>query len=826
MYSSTPKLGFGILLAALAAGLLISTWLPATTTTTTAERILGQTGFGSNAASGGAAGLSGAISIALDHSGSPAHLYVADTANNRVLGYRDASAFSNGQAADLVIGQQNFCSTACNAGGKAGAATLCSPSGVTLDGDGNLYVADSGNNRVTEYDAPFSAFSANQQSAGFIAAHVIGQFDFTSAGCNQSNSGSGSPTAATLCGPRAVAFDGDQRLYVADAGNSRVLGYDSPLDRPVAGIVIGQLDFLSSRCNMGGAPSALSLCIPSGVAADKSGNLYVGDQNNNRVLEFDAPRSSGLPAHLVFGQSGLTSGAAGGCAGGIASADELCLPQGVALDDSQSLYVADSGNSRVLEYLNPLAPGAGTQGTSGSAGDTTADLVFGQHGDLAGTARNNGGTNADSLSAPAGVAVDETGSVYVADTGNNRVLEYNGASVPVSAITPFATPTATPEPSPCPGTAGGSEQSSQTQSNQPAPVAQARSRILGEQRQETRLRKVGLLCNDWWWDRHQEAQDHEQDRNRDKLHARYRCLQYGRERLHADGRNLRRNATGAQVVPIHGGVFAHCAGQAHGDPRRRGLCNFVPGPGQPDGRQLRRRAQILDEVAVLRHAANGGTPTKKHMKNVKVTSTFKVPSTISSVGVFTDKTGATASSEYTVDTTGCGTMTVVKGTSCVLAVTFDPFVGTGKDPAVLIVTDDAAKSPQIVKLSGKATGPTMSPPVTATPTPAATCTSAADCDPNSTCTAEPARVRIPRPPTAAPWAVADARSAHAPDARTPTPISTIAVRAVTFARPERHAWAARARREWPAPLTAAAPMRVPLASAGSARVPRTGRPTV
>ncbi len=236
--------------------------------------------------------------------------------------------------------------------------------------------------------------------------------------------------------------------------------------------MIGQLDFRSYRCNLGGAPSASSLCLPSGVAADKSGNLYVGDQDNNRVLEFDAPRNNGPPAHLVFGQA--ASSQAGGCAGGIASADELCLPQGVALDSGQNLYVADRGNNRVLEYLNPLAPGAGTQGTSGSASDTTADFVFGQNGSFAATAGNAGGTSADSLSQPAGVAVDEAGSLYIADSGNNRVLEYNAASVPVSAITPAASPTPTPESSPCPSV---SAQSSGAQSSQPAPVAQAAAPI-------------------------------------------------------------------------------------------------------------------------------------------------------------------------------------------------------------------------------------------------------------------------------------------------------------------------------------------------------------
>ena len=716
-HRSTPKLGLAALLAALAVGLLIAGWLPATTGTTTAERVLGQSDFGADAAGGGETGLSAPAAIALDRSVNPAHLYVADTGNNRVLGYRDAAALANGAAADLVIGQQNFCATACNAGAKAGAATLCAPAGVAVDSEGNLYVADSGNNRVTEYADPFSALATDQQSAGFIAERVLGQADLTSAGCNRSKGGSGAPTAATLCRPGALAIDGDQRLYVADSGNNRVLGYDRPLEQPAGNLVIGQLDFRSRKCNLGGAPSASSLCIPSGVAADRSGNLYVADQDNHRVLEFDAPRNNGPPAHLVFGQPDPASSKAGGCAGAITNADGLCFPNGIALDGSDSLYVADRGNNRVLDYLNPLAPGAGTQGTSGSASDTTADFVFGQNGSFAATARNGGGTTADSLSQPAGVAVDETGTVYIADTGNNRVLEYNGASVPVSAITPAASPT--PESSPCPGVAQGSEQSSEAASNKPVAQASPAEFTVSSGKKLSFGKAVYFASTGG-------AVVTKKLTITNKTAA---AISYT---LAIDSSS----ADASDFTPTDG----TCAGTlaAHGK------CPFTVA-FSPTG--LGTRTAILDVAdsstsfvakvnltgvsfaGALKFSATSlsfgkeanGSSTK--VKNVTVSSTYTIPSTISSVGVFTDKTGATASTEYGV--TACSSMTVVKGTPCVLAVTFDPYTGTGKDDAVLIVTDDAAKSPQIVKLAGVATGPTVTPPATATPTPTATPTAAA-----------------------------------------------------------------------------------------------------
>lgn len=710
------------MLAALTAGLLIATWLPATTGTTTAERVLGQSDFGANAAGGGGTGLSGPVSIALGPNPAAAHLYVADTGNNRVLGYRDAAALSNGAAADLVIGQQNFCSTACNTGGKAGAATLCAPSGVAVDSDGNLYVADSGNNRVTQYADPFAALAADQQSAGFIAQRVLGQANLASTGCNRSRGGFGPPTAATLCSPRAVAIDGDQRLYVADSGNNRVLGYDHPLDQPAGNIVIGQLGFGSYKCNLGGAPSASSLCLPSGVAADKSGNLYVADEDNHRVLEFDAPRSNAPPAHLVFGQPDAASRRSGGCAGAITNADGLCFPNGIALDGIGSLYVADRGSNRVLEYLNPLAPGTGTQGTSGSASDTTADFVFGQNGNFAASARNDGGTTADSLSQPAGVAVDAAGSLYVADTGNNRVLEYNAASVPVSAITPAATPT--PESSPCPSVAEGSAQASAAKSNKPAPVAQAAAaEFTVSSGTKLSFGKAvyfttagGATVNKTLTITNKTATD----------------ISYT---LAIDSSSM----DGSDFTPTDGS----CAGTLSAHKKCQFTVAFLP-------TATGSRTAILDvadsstsfQVQVnlsgtsftgtlafapkslsFAKVQNGSASAKP--KNVTLTSTYTVASTISSVGVFADKAGTTPSAEYSVDTTNCSSMTVVKGKTgdCVLAVTFDPFTGNGPDPAYLVVTDDAAKSPQTVKLAGTATGQAVS---TATPTPSG-CTTDAQC---------------------------------------------------------------------------------------------------
>ena len=162
---------------------------------------------------------------AIDTSRSPEAVYVADTENSRVLVWLDAAAFSNGDNADLVIGQPDLLSAGCNSDGVS-ASSLCAPSGVAVDKAGNLYVADgyyNNHNRVLEYNDP----SGTDQ----VADRVFGQGgDFTSNECNL-----GGISESSLCGPEGVAADGAGNLYVADSYNHRVLRFDSPVPSPDCG---------------------------------------------------------------------------------------------------------------------------------------------------------------------------------------------------------------------------------------------------------------------------------------------------------------------------------------------------------------------------------------------------------------------------------------------------------------------------------------------------------------------------------------------------------------------------------------------------------------
>lgn len=362
---------------------------------TVADRVLGQPIFMLNRCNNGglsARSLCRPMGVAVAPSG---RLYVADSGNNRVLSWPAAAGFVNGQPADLVIGQPNFVVGGCNTGGLS-AKSLCSPRGVAVDHAGNLYVADTVNNRVLWYRDP--------SLADAVADLVLGQGGFATAVCN--NGGLGSKS---LCGPWGVAVDQGDHLYVADDANNRVLWYKSPpLSDVVADLVIGQPSFFLKGCNTGGLNDK-GLCRPRGVAVDSTDSLYVADSGNNRVLWYRRPPTLGPVADLVVGQPTFFLN---GCNTGGLSAKSLCSPHGVAVDGHDQLHVADTGNQRVLRYWQP------------PASDTAADRVFGQPNFVSNIC-NNGGLSAKSLCSPHGVALDGKGNLVIADTSNQRVLGYD-----------------------------------------------------------------------------------------------------------------------------------------------------------------------------------------------------------------------------------------------------------------------------------------------------------------------------------------------------------------------------------------------------------------
>ncbi|MGH8324124.1 MAG: NHL repeat-containing protein, partial [Steroidobacteraceae bacterium] len=312
---------------------------------TIADRVLGQADFlhsGLNLID--ANGELNPQAVAIDSSVTPNRLYLADTANSRVLGYKDVTTFVNGGPADLVIGQPDFSSGACDEYDVASASRLCDPAGVAVDAGGKLYVADSGNARVLEYNTPFAG-CGSFPCVGGSANLVFGQGDsFTSSFCDN-----GGVTADSLCDPVGVAVDAGNNLYVADQFDNRVLEYNTPLTSDTtADLVFGQGDSFTSKVSNIGGLSASSLSGPDGLAVDAGGNLYVADASNNRVLEYNIPLTDGTTAAQVFGQGG--SFISGDSNHGGLSASSLSSPAEVAVDAAGDVYVADYSNNRVLEY--------------------------------------------------------------------------------------------------------------------------------------------------------------------------------------------------------------------------------------------------------------------------------------------------------------------------------------------------------------------------------------------------------------------------------------------------------------------------------------------
>ncbi len=229
-------------------------------------------------------------------------------------------------------------------------------------------------------------------------------------------------TSTTLSGIRNTIVDSSGNLYVADYNNNRVLYY--AVGSTTATRVYGQNGSFTSNLvnNTSGAAntvSSTSLHSPTGLALDNSGDLYVVDTANSRVLYYAVGSTT---ATRVYGQAGsFTSNSANN--GGV-STNSLNWPNNIDLDNTGNLYVADTGNNRVLYY---------------AANSTTATRVYGQNSSYTSSSVNNTNGTANTLSTtslnqPFGVTLDNSGNVYIADSGNNRILYYAGTSTTATAV--------------------------------------------------------------------------------------------------------------------------------------------------------------------------------------------------------------------------------------------------------------------------------------------------------------------------------------------------------------------------------------------------------
>jgi prepilin-type N-terminal cleavage/methylation domain-containing protein len=247
--------------------------------------------------------------------------------------------------------------------GTGTAAQFNRPYGVAVDSSGTVYVADNGNQSIRKITP-----------AGVVS---------TLAGSGTAGFSDGTGTAAQFDTPLGVAVDASGTVYVAD-GNNRRIRKISP-----AGVV----STLAGSGTLGfsdGTGTAAQFYIPYGVAVDASGTVYVADTFNYRIRKIS-------PAGVV---STLAGSGTSGSSDGTGAAAQFYYPGSVAVDNSGTVYVADIGNNRIRK-ISPAGVVSTLAGSTPGVADGT-------------------GTAAQ-FYAPTGVAVDSSGSVYVADTNNNRI---------------------------------------------------------------------------------------------------------------------------------------------------------------------------------------------------------------------------------------------------------------------------------------------------------------------------------------------------------------------------------------------------------------------
>ncbi len=261
-------------------------------------------------------------------------LVVADAWHHRIVVW-DGVPETSGVAPSMVLGQPDLSGTAEGCGPQR----FYWPFGIAVI-DGAFWVADTGNRRVL-------GWLDGLPEPGRPADVVLGQPDFTSRGENRD----GPVSAASLRWPHAVAAAGG-RMFVADAGNHRVLGWSAvTADGQPADVVLGQPAFDTALENPYRPQGARSFRFPYGVAATGDGVLYVADTSNNRVAVFDDVGATvgaepvGAAFDRVLGQP--DADANGENRWDRVLADTLCWPYGLAVRDGV-LAVADSGNNRVV----------------------------------------------------------------------------------------------------------------------------------------------------------------------------------------------------------------------------------------------------------------------------------------------------------------------------------------------------------------------------------------------------------------------------------------------------------------------------------------------
>ena len=308
------------------------------------------------------------------------NIYIADNVNNRIRKVNNSGIITT-IAGNGSIGYSGD-------GGLATTAKLYSPTGIAIDSIGNIYIADQYNQRIRKVNTSgIISTIAGNGTAGF-------------------SGDGGDATAAKFCYPTDVAIDVFGNVYIVDQYNARVRKVNSSgIITTFAGSGFG------GYSGDGGAATAAELMLPRSIATDRSGNVYIADFHNNNIRKVN---SSGIISTIAGNGIGGYSGD-----GGDATSAEINKPYGVTIDGRNNIYIADYGNNRVRKVSSSgvisTVAGIGTGSFSGDGGAATSA----------------------ELDSPSYVTSDESGNVYIADNYNNRIRRL-GLGIPEAFTDSFS----------------------------------------------------------------------------------------------------------------------------------------------------------------------------------------------------------------------------------------------------------------------------------------------------------------------------------------------------------------------------------------------------
>lgn len=352
-----------------------------------AAQVIGQPDFDSNLFHAPADGFNVPRGVAVDPQ--TGKLFVVDFGNDRVLRYANVDSLPAGAPPEAVFGQPDLSTT----GPGLSATELDTPYGASIDANGNLWVADSGNARVVRFA------NAATSGSGSAAVQVLGQPDL--------NTGTPDASQSGMLGPSSAVVTDDGTAWVCDRGANRLLRFDNVLaagNGPNADGVLGQLNFTSFFS----ATDQTGLNIPQILDVDTAGNLFVADQQNRRVISHvnAALKPNGAEADGVLGQTDFVSSS------GDVQKNRFASPNGVATGPFDLLAVAD-GSGRVLLFKNAA------ELNFGAAALTVLGKNFFATDTPSTPSQNNLGNQVID------VCFDPAGRLYAVDVPNHRILRFD-----------------------------------------------------------------------------------------------------------------------------------------------------------------------------------------------------------------------------------------------------------------------------------------------------------------------------------------------------------------------------------------------------------------